>query len=267
MVMDFLRRELAPLTQKQWKEIDKRAKEVFSTQLHGRTIVDILGPFGWEYAAHPIGEVEKLSKDGEAVEFGLRKALPLVELKSYFYLDLNELDKLERGHPAVDLSALEEAVRNVASFEDGAIFEGCEISGIKGLLAYKEGRSIQTSLKEEEFIESLYKALSKFKYDGIEGPYTLVINIDKWIELVKGSKYYPIEEKVEDVLKDGKILLTPRISEAIVVSERGGDFELILGQDLSIGYEKTEGSKVKLFITETFTFRVVNSEALIHLKF
>lgn len=265
--MDFLRRKLSPLTPKEWEEVDKRAKEVFSTQLYGRAIVDVLGPFGWEYAAHPMGEVEKLSKEGDTIEFGLRKALPLIELKRYFYLDLNELDKLERGHPAVDLSSLEEAVRDVASFEDGAIFEGCEKSGIKGILAYKNERNIQSSLKEEEFIESLYKALSKFKSDGIEGPYALVINIDKWVELVKGSKYYPIEEKIEDILKDGKILATPRISDALVVSERGGDFELILGQDLSIGYEKTENSKVKLFILESFTFRVVNPEALVYLKF
>ncbi|KUK23348.1 MAG: encapsulin [Synergistetes bacterium] len=265
--MDFLRRNISPLTAKQWEEIDKRAKEVFSTQLHGRAVVDVVGPFGWEYAAHPTGEIELLSKEDDAVKFGLRKALPLVELKSYFYLDLNELDKLERGQPAIDLSALEEAVRNVAVFEDGAIFEGCEQSGIKGFLAYKEERSIPSSTTEEEFLESLYKAMANFSLNGISGPYTLVINIDKWVEIVKASKHYPIHKKVEDILKGGKVLLTPRISDGLLVSERGGDFELILGQDLSIGYEATEGSKVKLFITETFTFRIITPEALIHLKF
>jgi len=266
-MMDFLRRDISPLTTKQWEEIDKRAKEVFSTQLHGRSIVDVVGPFGWDYAGHPTGEVETLSKEGEPVSFGIRKVLPLVELKSSFYLDLNELDKLERGQPAVDLSPLEEAVRNVAAFEDGAIFEGCEKSGIKGLLAYKDKRTIASSIKEEEFLESLYKAMADFSFHGINGPYTLVINMEKWVEIVKGSKQYPIHKKVEDILKGGKVLLTPRISDALLVSERGGDFELILGQDLSIGYERTENSRVKLFITESFTFRVVTPEALIYLKF
>lgn len=264
--MDILRRSISPITSKQWEEIDKRAKEVFSTQLHGRLFVDVVGPFGWEYAAHPVGEVDILSKEGDPVIFGLRKALPLVELKSYFYLDLNELDKIERGHPAVNLSALEEAVRTVASFEDEAIFEGCERSGIKGLLAYKDGRTIPSSTKEEDLLESLYKALSRFHSDGIEGPYTLVINLEKWIKLVKEERGYPIYKKVKDILNDGRIITTPRINDALVISERGGDFELILGQDLSIGYEATEGSKVKLFITETFTFRVVNPEALVYLK-
>ncbi len=265
--MDILRRSISPLTPNQWKEIDERAKEVFSTQLFGRLVVDVVGPFGWDYAAHPAGEVEILSKEGESVIFGLRKALPLVEAKTYFYLDLKELDKIERGHPAVDLSALEEAVRNMAAFEDGAIFEGCERSGIKGILAYKDSREVKSSLNEEDFIESLFKALSNFKTHGINGPYTLVINIDKWVKLVKESKAYPLYEKIEDILEDGKIIPTPRIDDAIVISERGKDFELILGQDLSIGYEAQEGSKVKLFIVETFTFRVINPEAFVYLKF
>jgi len=72
---------------------------------------------------------------------------------------------------------------------------------------------------------------------------------------------------VEECLRGGKIITTPRIEDALVVSERGGDFKLILGQDLSIGYEDREKDAVRLFITETFTFQVVNPEALILLKF
>lgn len=41
-------------------------------------------------------------------------------------------------------------------------------------------------------------------------------------------------------LLGGRVITTPRIEDALVVSERGGDFKLILGQDLSIGYEDRE---------------------------
>lgn len=68
-------------------------------------------------------------------------------------------------------------------------------------------------------------------------------------------------------LLGGRVITTPRIEDALVVSERGGDFKLILGQDLSIGYEDREKDSVRLFVTETFTFYVVNPEAMVYLAF
>ena len=44
-------------------------------------------------------------------------------------------------------------------------------------------------------------------------------------------------KKIGDVLEDGKIVFSPNVNDGIVVSLRGGDFELILGQDISIGYK------------------------------
>jgi len=39
--MEFLKRSFAPLTERQWEEIDKRAREIFQSQLFGRRIVDV----------------------------------------------------------------------------------------------------------------------------------------------------------------------------------------------------------------------------------
>ncbi|PLV59480.1 family 1 encapsulin nanocompartment shell protein [Thermotoga sp. KOL6] len=265
--MEFLKRFLAPLTAKQWEEIDKRAKEIFSTQLYGRRVIDVEGPYGWEYSAYPLGEVEVLSGEN-TVKWGLRKSLPLIETRATFTLSLWELDNLERGKLNVDLSNLEETVRKVAEFEDEVIFRGCERAGIKGMLAFKEERRINVGETPDDLIEALLKSLSIFSKEGIEGPYALIINTERWIKLLRGTTgHYPLEKRVEDTLRGGRIITTPRIEEAIVISERGGDFKLILGQDLSIGYEGRESDKVRLFITETFTFQVVNPEAMIHLSF
>jgi uncharacterized linocin/CFP29 family protein len=67
----------------------------------------------------------------------------------------------------------------------------------------------------------------------------------------------------------GSVLLSPYLSgefenEAYMVSQRGGDLELILGQDLAVGYETHTPTKVKLFYTESFTFRVLEPAAVIH---
>lgn len=49
-----------------------------------------------------------------------------------------------------------------------------------------------------------------------------------------------------------------------MLSKRGGDLELILGQDLAVGYESHSSDKVKLYYTESFTFRILEPAAVIH---
>ena len=44
------------------------------------------------------------------------------------------------------------------------------------------------------------------------------------------------------------------------------DFVLTLGQDLSLGYEVQEGSAVRLYFTESFTFRVLEPQAVVVLR-
>ena len=47
---------------------------------------------------------------------------------------------------------------------------------------------------------------------------------------------------------------------------RGGDSELVVGQDFSIGYQSHSATEVNFYITETFTFRVITPEAFVELK-
>ena len=61
------------------------------------------------------------------------------------------------------------------------------------------------------------------------------------------------------------MIWAPAIDGAIVVSQRGGDYELHVGQDVSIGYDSHDGEKVNLYLEESFTFRVASAEAAVHL--
>jgi uncharacterized linocin/CFP29 family protein len=44
---------------------------------------------------------------------------------------------------------------------------------------------------------------------------------------------------------------------------RGGDFELTLGIDYSIGYDSYTNEKIKLFLVETFTFNIYEPKAFV----
>jgi uncharacterized linocin/CFP29 family protein len=52
----------------------------------------------------------------------------------------------------------------------------------------------------------------------------------------------------------------------VVLSKRGGDFELTVGQDFSIGYLEHNMERVRLYIEESFTFLVLTDQAAVPLK-
>ncbi len=66
-------------------------------------------------------------------------------------------------------------------------------------------------------------------------------------------------------LVDDKIIWAPAIDGAFVLTTRGGDFELHIGQDVSIGYLSHTDDAVRLYLQETFTFLLLTSEAAVAL--
>ncbi len=75
---------------------------------------------------------------------------------------------------------------------------------------------------------------------------------------------YPIREHLARVI-DGEIIWAPAIEGAFLLSTRGGDFELRLGQDLSIGYLSHDEDSVRLYFQESLTFLVYTAEASVSL--
>ena len=55
------------------------------------------------------------------------------------------------------------------------------------------------------------------------------------------------------------------VNGAVVLSLRGGDFELTIGSDLSIGYQSHTDKVVRLYLIETMAFRVLTPEAAVAL--
>ena len=66
-------------------------------------------------------------------------------------------------------------------------------------------------------------------------------------------------------LVDGEIVWAPAIKGGCVISNRGGDFKLSSGQDISIGYLSHNEKTVKLYLQESFTFQFYTSEAVVSL--
>ena len=76
---------------------------------------------------------------------------------------------------------------------------------------------------------------------------------------------YPVLEHIKRLV-DGEIIWAPAIAGAFVLTTRGGDFGLYLGQDISIGYLSHTDAIVRLYLQETFTFLLLTTEASVALS-
>ena len=75
---------------------------------------------------------------------------------------------------------------------------------------------------------------------------------------------YPVLDHVKRLV-DGEIVWAPAIAGAFVLTTRGGDFGLYIGQDVSIGYLSHTEAVVRLYLQETFTFLLLTTEAAVAL--
>jgi uncharacterized linocin/CFP29 family protein len=259
--MDLLKRELAPLTENAWEEIDSRAAEVFKTQLSARKAVHVEGPKGLDYNAISEGKLGVIKGNKDEVRSSQYKVTPLVEARYTFELNRWEMDNLERGAKDVDLGPLEKAVEKMAEFEDNAIYNGFEGGNIKGLLEQAK-KSLSFGQDESSIMDAITEGIIMLQDAYADKPYTLIVGKEAYSRLQKQIKGYPLIRRVEDLIGT-EVIFSEEIEGALLIPFDHDDIELTLGQDFSIGYEEHDSKNVKLFISESFMFRVLDPEIIV----
>ena len=264
--MNIFKKTIAPVTDKAWEVITDRTKQILKTYQTARRFVNINGPNGLEQGGISTGRLiipENQSDNG--VSYGIRELLPLVEVRKPFELDLWELDNIERGAKDINLLPLERAVKEVALFEENAIYEGFEPANIKGLEESSTIKPVSIPKNINSFLKEIGNQVIHLGKNSVEGPYSIVINAIEWLELIKLSEGYPVQIQLKEIL-GGKVIINHTNKNSFLVSERGGDYELILGQDITLGFESYESGNVRLYLTSSFTFRVLNPDAVVVLN-
>lgn len=128
----MLYRDISPVTEKTWEEIDEAATDVLKSYLSARKVVHVVGPKGLDYNAISEGRLVNL-QESDGVYFGNYQVTPLTETRVEFEMDRWELDNIERGAKDIDYEPLEKAMEKIALFEEKAIFEGLDKAIIDGL--------------------------------------------------------------------------------------------------------------------------------------
>ena len=120
--MNNLYRELAPISDAAWADIEEEARRTFEQHVAARRVVDLKGPDGPTLASVNTGHLTGVDAPADGVIAHLRQAQPLVRLRVPFTVGRADVDDVERGAQDADWQPVKDAAKNMAFAEDRAVF-------------------------------------------------------------------------------------------------------------------------------------------------
>jgi uncharacterized linocin/CFP29 family protein len=263
--MNNLYRDLAPVTEAAWADIEQEAARTFKRHIAGRRVVDVSEPAGPTAAAVGTGRLTDVGAPANGVEAHLRDSKPLVRLRVPFTLSRAEIDDVERGSQDPDWDAVKAAAKKLAFAEDRLIFEGYPAASVEGIRSASSNAALTLPEDPRDIPDVIARALSALRLAGVDGPYSVLLSADTYTKVSETTQHgYPIREHLHRLV-DGDIIWAPAIDGAFVLTTRGGDFDLQLGTDVSIGYLSHDAENVQLYLQETLTFLCYTAEAAVAL--
>lgn len=264
--MNNLYRELAPITEAAWAEIELEASRTFKRHIAGRRVIDVSDPGGPVVAAVSTGRLIDAKAPTDGVVAHLRASKPLVRLRVPFTLSRSEIDDVERGASDSDWDPVKAAAKKLAFVEDLTIFEGYPAASIEGIRSASSNPALTLPEDARQIPDVISHALSSLRLAGVDGPYSVLLSAAVYTKVSETTEHgYPIREHLNRLV-DGDIIWAPAIDGAFVLTTRGGDFDLQLGTDVSIGYLTHDADTVQLYLQETLTFLCYTAEASVALS-
>src|SRR5271156_6536205 len=263
--MNNLHRELAPISDAAWSEIEEETTRTLKRYLAGRRVVDFPAPGGVALPGVATGHLRSIAPPADDIVASQREVKSLVELRVPFEVSRQAIDDVERGSDDSDWQPAKDAAKKLAFAEDRAIFNGYTAADIQGIREGTSNPIVALPGDVRDYPDAVAQALSQLRLMGVNGPYSVLLSADAYTGLSETRDHgYPVLEHIKRLI-DGEIVWAPAIAGAFVLTTRGGDFGLHIGQDISIGYLSHTDTAVRLYLQETFTFLLLTTEASVAL--
>jgi len=258
----YLGRKEAPIGADTWKLLDSTMIEAAKSQLAGRRLITLDGPFGFGLKVLPLSDCEL--EEGVMVS----SFVPVNVIKSGFSLGKRDLAAFEKDQLPFDGVPAACAAMDCAAKEDQIIFQG--IGGSSGLMTV-EGTSSQTLAKWDKVgtaADQIIEAVTKLDDAGFHGGYCMALAPSLYNLLLRR---YPQGDGTEldhirTIVSEG-VVKAPLLKKGGVLLASGRQFcSLCIGQDMAVGYNGPTGNNLEFYVVESLALVVRVPEAICVLK-
>jgi uncharacterized linocin/CFP29 family protein len=265
--MNHLLRPIAPISESGWALLDQEARQRLGATLGARKLVDYGGPYGWQFSAANLGQVKAVAVEpADGVTALQRVVLPAVELRTDFVLSRDAMSDYDRGAVDTDLTALDDAAHRIAVAENSAVFHGLEETGLSGIAEASTQEPIPLGEDVKAYPRHVAQAVEMLRNAGVGGPYGLALGPRAYTGAIEVTELSGLVlDHLAEIL-EGPVVWAPGVRGGVVLSQRGSDFLMEVGQDMSIGYDHHDAESVHLYFEESFVLRIATPEAAVWLK-
>lgn len=247
----YLGRDMAPLSEEQWKQLEEVVVSTAKELLVGRRVLPLFGPLGAGVAAVPTLQVTAEGPKSVLVE--------LCENGEDFAIDWRQLEQA-KALGAMDWTAAAIAAAKCAAREDQAIFQGCEECGMPGLLTVPGRIEIKGGdwSDGEALFADVVAATTKLAEAGMPGPYALVASPQT---LALTHRWTPqgadLEDMIEELATAGLYSSRHVPEKTLLVMQAGAHVaDLAVGVDLTVAYVGNDGMTHLFRVLETGALRI-----------
>ena len=259
MANKYLARDDAPFGSEIWSVLDNTMKEAATSQLVGRRLLPLEGPFGLGLKTIPL-------QDEVDEESGLTvgSTLPILMIQQPFTIGTRDLASYERDGTFLDTRPVAEAAIAVAHKEDELIFNGA--AGQAGLMSVDDANTCDLSDWDEvgTAVSDVIEAVTQLDAAGFHGPYTMALAPERFNKLYR---LYPRGKQTEmehlaSIVTDG-IHKAPTLESGGVLLATGRQFaSIVMGQDMTVGFIGPAGDQVEFTISESLAVRIRRPQAI-----
>ena len=270
MSEQFLHRKDAPIGEKTWEAIDQAVVGAAASQLSGRRLIKIQGPYGLGLKALYSSDTEVNEKTVGSAKMTASCMTPMVMIRSQFTLAARDVAAFEQSSGPLDLNSSARAAMDCARQEDSLLFYGCKAVALKGLLNAEGSQSAK--LKPWDKIgtaaDDILRAVKLLDKAGFHGPYALALSVDLYNLLFRR---YPQGsttefEHLRQFVTDGIIKAPVITSGGILICTCGPFAQIVLGQDLMTGFVGPCDNEYEFTVFESVTLRLTEPAAICVLK-
>src|SRR5580765_2415790 len=183
--MNNLHRELAPISDAAWSEIEEETTRTLKRYLAGRRAVDVPAAGGVALPGVATGHLRPITPPAKGIIARQREVKSLVELRAPFELSRQTIDDVERGSEDSDWQPAKDAAKQLAFAEDRAIFNGYREAGIEGIREATSNPIEKLPADVRDYPDAVAHALSQLRLVGVNGPYSVLLGADEYTALAE----------------------------------------------------------------------------------